>query len=185
MVLLYARMWLGVDKSFEALEILTQLEKSGYRSAEMYHLKALAQLYAFKKPEVRLLAAKDFQTAAGLNRSEESLFAMLVALLDAKELGKANQVMSEWKRLGPAAQKSMWYGFALGLISYTGGDKAKAQAVWNATELANKKSPLWSNLKRNLTTDPTYLDRDLARTLGMLLGHDSPIGSLALYGQKS
>ncbi len=185
MVLLYARMWIGADKSFDALEILTQLEKAGYRSAELYHLKGLAQLFSFKKPEVRLLAAKDFQTAASLSKNEESLFAMLIALLDAKDRSKANQVMLEWKKLGPSAQKSQWFGFAQGLISYTEGNKEVAQSSWDATELAHKSSSLWTTLRNNLASDPTYLDRDLAKTLGMLLGPDSPLGSLAVFGQKS
>ncbi|MBC7533457.1 MAG: hypothetical protein H7318_17950 [Oligoflexus sp.] len=185
MVLVYARMWIGAGKSFEALEILTQLEKSGFRSAELYHLKGLAQLYTFKKPEIKLLAAKDFQTAAGQNKSDESLFALLIALLDLNERSKADQVMNQWKTLGPAAQKSIWYGFALGLVSYTGGNKEQAKTLWDTAEKQNKNNLLWKKLKSNVDTDTTYLDRDLAKNLNLLLGNDSPLGSLALVGQKS
>ena len=185
MVLVYARMWIGAGKGFEALEILTQLEKSGFRSAELYHLKGLAQLYTFKKPEIKLLAAKDFQTAAGQNKSEESLFALLIALLDLNERSKADQVMNQWKTLGPAAQKSIWYGFALGLVSYTGGNKEQAKTLWDTAEKESKNNLLWKKLKSNVGTDTTYLDRDLAKNLNLLLGNDSPLGSLALVGQKS
>jgi hypothetical protein len=185
MMLMYARMLIGADKSFEALEMLTQMEKAGYRSAELYHLRGLAQLLAFKKPEIKLLAAKDFQSAAALNKNEQSLFALIVALLDAKERAKVDQVMNQWKALGPNSQKSVWFGLAQGLVSYTGGNKDQAQAIWDQSEKLNKADGLWARLRLNLSTDSSYLDRDLAKSLSGLLTSDSPLGSLALFGQKS
>lgn len=185
MALLYARMWMGANKSLEALEILSSIEKAGFHSAELYHLKGLAQLLSFKKSELKLVAAKDLQTAASMSRNEESLFALVVALLDAKDQSKADQVLDQWKMLGPSSQKTIWYGFARGLVSYCGGNKLQSKALWDANEHEFPNNPIWLKLKTNLSEDVGYLDTDLARRLMLMMSNDSPLGSLALFGQKS
>lgn len=182
---LYARLMIGANRSAEALRLLASLERAGYRSPELYHLKGLALLLDPKIPNSHVRAAKEFQTAAGISKSEESLFAMFVSLLGSKERSKAEQVFKQWKSLGPQTQNSLWFAFAEGILSHLAGDQKTANAAWARGEKLSKNKEMWIVLKSNLQKDPTYFERDVATSLKFLLPPESPLGSLALYGQKS
>ena len=185
LVLLYARLLVGAGKAEEALRVLDKIVQAGYQSHELFHLKGLAFLLPIKGKISPLLAAKEFQTAAGISKNEESLFAMMIALLSSANASKAEQVMKQWKSLGPKAEKAVWYLFADGIMLYKAGNKVEAEAVWLKAEKVSRNKEIWKTLRSNLEKDPTFLDRDLSGSLRYLLPVDSPLGSLALSSQKS
>lgn len=185
LILMYARVMIGAGRGDEAIALLGSLESSGYRSAELHHLRGLAYLLPSKLKNSALMAAKEFQTAAGISKNEDSLFAMLVSLLGTQSRSKAEQVLQQWRGLGPQVQKSVWFAFAEGIILYNAGKAAEAKAAWTRGEKLSKNKEMWKTLQSNVQKDPTYFDRDVAASLKFMLPPESPLGSLALYGQKS
>ncbi|MES2745812.1 MAG: hypothetical protein V4655_10325 [Bdellovibrionota bacterium] len=184
LVMQYARLQIARKKGPEAMALLGKLERAGYRSPELYHMKGLAQLYVKGKSSA-MMAAKEFQTSAGISKNEDSLFAMTVTLLGSDNLGKAEQVLAQWRTLGPNAQKTSWFYLAEGLVQSQSGKGAEAMVTWAKGEKLGKYSEMWKILKANLQSDPTFLDRDLVGNLRYMMPVDSPLGSLALSVHKS
>ncbi len=183
LVLIFARSQIAIDKVDEALPHLQKLEQAGVGSAEYYHVKGLAELYTHKA-NMRMVAAKSFQSAGVIAKADESLFALVVVLVETRNFGKADQALAQWKGVLKNSSKSMWFGFAQALLQYAEGHKPEGIQQWKNLEAAFPKDPIWNKLKTNFSSDNEYLDRDQTRRLSQIMGPESPLGALALLGQK-
>jgi hypothetical protein len=182
---LRVRILLARKQPLEALKLIQSMERFAQRSQELLHLKGLGLLMGFQTRQYRMLAAQELQKAVNAGARFEGYFAMIVAFLEAREWVKAEATLSFWRRDKLRSSEVVWISFAQGLIRYARGDLDKARGIWRELAQANPQFDVVRKLEQNLSEDPRYLENQLLNQLLLLLPPDSPLGPLALFGQKA
>ncbi len=171
--------------SIKIQEIIRSLDGGIPDTAELEHLVGLIRLKNRVERGALGLAAENFRKAITLGGGDASSFGLIVTLLEMNNPKAADQELKKWQAKSQGLDSGLWIEFARGLISYSSGNVADAQKVWNDQLHRSKNSLFLKVLMHNLRDDPDYMVGRIFEVLSQILPVDSPLGALALFSQKA